>query len=336
MADRLGRLTTQVLVAMTLALIASSGAFAGPATAGALEALDACLEKLNPEIDMGYERIAVRCPQLAHRLEESGWSPWLPRDWKRTGNDLSAGGLRELREILARDSIVRHKTEERVHRPGVASLPAVLADLTTANSTQVGWWVRTREWLRDVFESREPDEAAGWLGSLVGDKGLSQTVLELTSFVALMLVALLAVVIVIHELRVGGVSSRLWNGLARGRRPSAAPESGSRELIWDDVLATPLMLRPQLLLEVLIARLTAARHLPPARALTVREVIRAARLADEADLERLSQLARITERVRFASAPVESAELVAAVEHSRGLFERLAEAAAAPEAGGRS
>src|ERR1700754_2171122 len=67
-----------------------------------LEAIDSCVRKLNPDIDIGYDRIVARCPTLARRLDESGWSVWLPNDWRRPGNDLSVAGLRELRAVVSR------------------------------------------------------------------------------------------------------------------------------------------------------------------------------------------------------------------------------------------
>ena len=249
---------------------------AKPATDVALEALDSCLEKLNPEIDIGYDRIVGRCPQLARRLEESGWSTWFPRDWKRAGNDLSAGGLRELREILLRESA---RGAERSRRPSVAALPAALADLEPTTSARNGWWARTKEWLRDAFERSQEEDDAGWLGRLVGQNGLGQVVLELTSYVALMVVVLLAGIIVINELRVSGVVGRVLRGFARQRAPIVDVKPRRDGLSWDDVCGAPLSRRPQLLLEMVVARLTEASCLPPARALTVREVTRLARLS---------------------------------------------------------
>jgi len=325
MAARLfGRLLFLVLMASPV--IAALAAAKEPQTAVALEAVDSCLEKLNPEIDLGYERIAGRCPQLARRLEESGWLPWLPTDWKRAGNDLSAGGLRELREMLLRESALAH---ERLHRPSVAELPAVLADLVPARSGRLGWWARTKEWLRDVFERSEQESDAGWLARLVGQNGLSQVVLEIISYAALMLVVLLALVIVANEVRVSGVGARFRTGFRRRGGPATDVRVSRGDLTLDDLSAVELAQRPQRLLEMVTARLTEASRLPPARALTVRELTLAARLADEGDRERLSQLGNVCERVRFSSFQVSSEELGAAVEHGRMLLEHLAGRASA-------
>jgi hypothetical protein len=305
----------------------------GRDTAVALEALDSCLEKLDPDIDVGYERVASRCPRLTRKLEESGWLPWLPTDWERTGNDLSAGGLRELREMILRES---EREQERAVRPSITPLPGVLADLAPASSGRAGWWTRTKEWLRDVFERGQQESDAGWLARLVGQNGLSQVVLELISYAALLLVVLLAVGIVFNELRVSGVGAR-WRSRRRRRRGSVTGVRVNRpELTLDEVSAAPLTQRPQLLLEMIVARLTAGSHLPPARALTVRELTRAASLPEESDRERLAALARTCERLRFSDVPVSSEDLGVAVEHGRVLFERVAGGLRAPDAAGPS
>src|SRR3569833_3488934 len=68
---------------------------------------DACVARLDPQLDIGYDRIAARCPELMRQLEAGAWAPWLPRGWKESGNDLSAGSLKELRELVTRESNAR-------------------------------------------------------------------------------------------------------------------------------------------------------------------------------------------------------------------------------------
>src|SRR5689334_24978743 len=83
--------------------------FAAPAIAAdanspdAVAVIDACIARLDPQIDVGYERIARRCPDLAPTLERSGWAAWLPQGWKDSRNDLSAGSLRELQALVTRE-----------------------------------------------------------------------------------------------------------------------------------------------------------------------------------------------------------------------------------------
>jgi hypothetical protein len=286
----------------------------------ALEAIDTCLNRLHPDIDIGYDRIASRCPQLARRLEESGWSRWLPRDWKRSGNDLSAGGLRELRELLSVESGSPRVT---VRRPDIARLPATLAGLTPTGSVGDGWWPRAKEWLREVFERRAQDSDDDWLLRLIGRNGLPQTVIELTSYAALMLVVALAGVIVLNELRISGIAGRLRASPRSVRRARPSVEAECDGLSWDAVQRAPLVQRPRMLLEIIVAKLVLESRLPQVRGLTVRELARAARLADEKGHQGLTELAHISERVRFSAAPVPNEELAAAVEHGRTLLDQL-------------
>jgi hypothetical protein len=298
---------------------------AGPSQAdtlgGVLQAIDACVIRLNPDIDIGFDRVAARCPALVRRIGESGVSAWLPRDWQRPGNDLSAGGLRELRQLLVRE-LTTADAGERVRAPSVERVHDVLTSLVRSDGGRSGWWVRTKTWLRSVFERGEPAGEEGWLARMVGESGLSQAFIELISYVALGLVALLAVVIVVNELRVGGA----FGGLRRRFAVLAdVPVASGRDgLTWDDVQSAPALQQPGMLLELVVARLAEAARLRSARGLTVGELTRAAQLGDEGDRERLVGLARTSERVRFSGVEVSSVEIVAAVEGGRVLLERIA------------
>jgi hypothetical protein len=301
---------------------------AGPIQAGTLgdvlQAIDACVLRLNPDVDIGYDRVTARCPALVRRVSESGVSAWLPRDWQRAGNDLSAGGLRELRQSLVREVSAVGGAGEGVSAPKVERVRDVLASLARSDGERSSWWARTKAWLRSVFERGEPAAEEGWLGRLVGESGLSQAVIELISYIALALVAVLAVIIVVNELRIGGVFGGLRRRLAVLADVPVGP--GRSGLTWDDVQRAPVPQRAGVLLELLVARLAEWARLRSARGLTVRELTRAAQLEDEGDRERLLALARTAERVRFGGGGVSGVEIAAAVEGGRVLLERLAAA----------
>jgi hypothetical protein len=61
-----------------LAMLAVPVASPEAAETDALRAIDACIARLDAQIDVGYERIARRCPDLAPTLEQSGFAAWLP------------------------------------------------------------------------------------------------------------------------------------------------------------------------------------------------------------------------------------------------------------------
>src|SRR5204863_304739 len=130
-------------------LLALLLAAAGWPTAGAhdaLDAIDGCLRELDPGLDVGYQRIAARCPDLTPTLVQSQYAAWLPRDWNQTGNLLSADGLTELRALLTREPAA---TAAR-RAPSVEHLAAVLAKVTQSDQPRAGWWTRLKQWLREV------------------------------------------------------------------------------------------------------------------------------------------------------------------------------------------
>ena len=317
------------------------------ALAGVLQAIDACVLRLNPDVDIGYDRVAVRCPALVRRVGESGVSAWLPRDWHRAGNDLSVGGLRELRRALLREldgggggaadgagggvadavgaagvAKVAEIVSEGGRVPSIERVHEVLASLARGDGERSGWWVRTKAWLRGVFARDEQATEEGWLARMVGESGPSQAVIELISYVALVLVAMLAVVIVVNELRVSGVFGGLRRRLAVLADVPVATGRGG--LTWDDVQKAPLVRRVGLVLELLVARLGEGERLRAGRGLTARELTRSAQLGDEGDRERLLTVARVAERVRFGGEEVSGVEVDAAVESGRVLLERIA------------
>ena len=70
--------------------------------------------------------------------------------------------------------------------------------------------------------------------------------------------------------------------------------------------------------------------MPPARALTVRELEREARLPEESGRARLAELVAVCERVRFSGEPVSAASLAAALHGGRVLLAALAAVPATP------
>ena len=316
-SSRPGVLMVPAFALLVSIMIAPVIAPAAVAQSAALNSIDSCIRRLNPDVDVGYQRIAARCPELIRRLEQSGWSGWLPSDWKRPGNDLSAGSLRELRELLTRESTLR----ERSHAPSLERLPDVLASLARPHQEASGWWARAKAWLHEVFERREQTADNGWLTRMIDEIGPFQAYVELISYIALALVVVLAVYILVNELRVSGVLGRLRGRFAHQNvLPTRLQDDAPAR---DEVQGAPLRQQPRLLLELIVARLTEDSCLPPARGLTVHELTRAARLPDENDRNRLAELARTSERVRFSSAEVPNDVIAAAVANGRALLERI-------------
>jgi hypothetical protein len=303
-----------------LALLLLAAGAAAAQTRDALGALDACIGELDRGVDIGYARIAARCPELTPSLLASPWAAWLPADWNKPDNQLSAQGLSELRDLLARESApAAARRELRIERVG-----AVLARLHAAQPPQAGWWSRFKQWLRELF-TRPPPQERGWWRWLFGEVHLAQGVIKAIVWSSLVLVIALAVAVVLNELRLAG----LLRTRRRVARAATAAGGGHCGLTLAEIERASPDAQPALLLECIAARLAEQERLPPARAFTVQEVARCARLRDEADRARLAQLAAVCERVRFSGRDVEPQTVAGAMARGRELLAALEIPAAA-------
>ncbi len=299
---------------LALLLVAAGSPRAG--AHDALGAIDDCLGQLDRGLDVGYQRIAARCPDLTPSLMQSQWAAWLPRDWKEPANLLSAESLDELRTLLVREPGV---TPGR-GLPSVEHVSAVLTRISQSDQPRGGWWTRLWQWLREVLTPRPEPAGEGWWRRLVGETGLSQVLLDALAWGALLLVIVLAAVVVANELRVAGLLKSRARASGRAR---AAPGGTASPTMQDLERASPLEQLP-LLLELITRRLAEQERMPPARSLTVRELTRAAQLPGESDREHLAELATACERVRFSDRHQDPQTLAAALLHGRALLAALA------------
>jgi hypothetical protein len=145
--------------------------------------------------------------------------------------------------------------------------------------------------------------------------------MEIITNVALGLEVALAANNQFNELRLAGVLKRRRSGNA-GDETADVPADRLR-IAWGDVERAPLRDQPRLLLQLVAHRLTDLKLLPPAGAFTVREIVRNAHLPQQADRERLSEIALTSERVRFAESEVSPAVVETAVNHARELLSHL-------------
>ena len=308
-----------------LLLLAASSVGAQSPDERAFATIDACIERLDPLTDIGFEKIAARCPDLAPTLEKTGWAAWLPEGWKDSRNDLSPGSLTELRTLV--EAELRNRTVTRA--PRVQRLEEILSGLGSTGTERGGLWARFKQWVRNVFTPGEEENDSSWLDRMIDRAGLSQTVVELITYAALGLIVLFAALIVVNEIRASG----LLRAREKREREAEAELQGAARLnvTWQDVERAPLLDKPRLLLEMVAGRLVALGQLPPTAALTVREITRAAQLPGDEDRARLSQLALAAERARYAPETLASVGIQDAVDDGRALLSRLAPTGTARE-----
>ncbi len=277
-----------------------------------LDQLDACIKHLDGQLDVGYERIVTRCPDLAPALTQSPWSAWLPADWSHPHNQLSADGLAELRVLLARGMAPPAAGRSM----STARVAALLTHIAQPDEDRKGWWQQFKAWLRQIMGAPEgPEEEPAWLRKL----NFSGGVFKVLGWGLLGIVVAMAAGILFNELRVAGLLGR--RNTARGKTREST--GSSRPLSLGAVEARPPQEQPALLLELIAQRLTEQGLLPPARALTTEELLNRVRLQPESERTELEELARTCEQLRYSTRELASGRLAAAIAAGRHLLSHL-------------
>jgi hypothetical protein len=151
--------------------------------------------------------------------------------------------------------------------------------------------------------------------------GISDAIVEVISYIALGAMVVLSGVVVLNELRAAGLL---------GRRGKSTQDEGAAHVatarpapVFSEIERAPLSDRPRMLVELISAKLTSLKRLPPASAFTVRELTKSAELPSEEDRRRLTNVALAAERQRYAAEGVPSAVLESAFEQGRELLKSL-------------
>ena len=304
---RLGNLACWLVL-----MLSTAGAAAQPAPSP-LPEIDSCVRQLDPQLDIGFDHVVAKCPELAGLLEHSAWAPWLPKGWNEPGNDLSAGGLKELRELLNRES----RAGMTRPAPQASRLKGILTGIATKSS--VGPWSRFKAWLRSILERRDQPTDESWFARMTSQIGVPQSLREIIAYTALGVVVLLAAGIIWNELRAAGLLSK---PVEAGKRAAQSPAARS-ELRWTDLEQAPIREKVGLLLELIVRRLNDRNLLPPAGAMTARELTRVALLAEADDRARLSDLALAAERVRYSAEVPPEERLDRSIARGHELLTRL-------------
>lgn len=302
----------------TSAWAAESGRASGAAESQARlrELAVACAAQLDVENDVGFDRVAQRCPTLARALRGSDAVRWFPEGWDADGNEFSRGSLLALVALLDSEAAIAALRPA----PELAPLAAALARTTPGDADANGPWARFKGWLRSIFE-RDDRRHDGWLTRSLRRLEPSDAVMRVVGYVTLGLVVVLAFYIVAAELRAAGV---LTGGRRGGRSPGGGAVGAEAVVSWADVERAAPRDRPARLIQLVIDGLVRARRLPPARALTVREIVVEAQLPEETARARLAAIAATAERARFAAVAEEGVALDAVVDEGRALLASLA------------
>jgi hypothetical protein len=279
--------------------------------------LDACAARLDRDVDVGFDRIAARCPELPGALARSGFDRWLPDGWRDARNDLSAGGLEELRLLLEREIAPR----QAGRTPDVGRLHEILTEIGPSAAARGGLLDRIRNWLRKIGTQNAEPEGPGWFSRTVSRIGLPQTLVRLVTYASLAVLIVLAALILANEVRASGVlrrRARVGREAAGGLR-----EAMRRPLSMQDIERAAPAARPGLLLELILERLGRLRAIDSARSRTVRELNALVSAARHEDRRLLFELASTAERVRYGGAAASAVDVTGALDAGRTLLERI-------------
>lgn len=275
--------------------------------------LDACIDSLEADV-VGLEDMEAACPGLEAALEELGIKALLPVDQH---NLLTPTGLENLRSLLDRYA---QPPEERV---GVDSVHSVLESLREPEvaEQQLSWFERLKRWLRDALD-RQEDEANPWLQRWFEEHSISEAVRIALFYGVMLLVVVLAVVIVVNEVRAARVGRRKSGPATRSVDALAVLPSGGFDL--DAALRDG---RPSVVLKMLIATLVKTGRLHGAQSLTHRELMTRARFDDSTQQDSFRRVTQLAELEVFSGKELARDDQDEAVRVGRTLNAQLGGAA---------
>ena len=88
----------------SLALLGLLLACVAGAEDAALRAVEACRARLDPQVDIGMERVERRCPGIRAALRGAAWSELLPGTLGDRREQISAASLAALAELVRKSS----------------------------------------------------------------------------------------------------------------------------------------------------------------------------------------------------------------------------------------
>jgi hypothetical protein len=288
---------------------------AGPGDGSAADIIASCSESTVDE--PGLEALEEACPGLTEALEASGYLPFLSSEKRE---ELRTYDLPELQQVA--DRYAEPPTDAEV---GLASLESVLETMRKEEeeARPLTWFERFKRWLRTML-SRQQQETDSALARWLKDFSIPETVRLVILYASIILIILLAIGVVINELRVAGVFRR--GDAPQGRRAVGADGALIIDATDADLDAASADARVPLLLRMLVSTLVKSGRLRAERALTHSELGLRAKFDDTEQRECFRRVALLAERVVYGAGSVRPEEFEPVVAAGRALNAHLAEA----------
>lgn len=271
----------------------------GPRLDRCLGTLDAGAEPVPP-----YRRLILEevCPGLARAVATwpAAGSLSQPLELQTTPNQ-----LRDLRALLGSF----RRPPAGVGRFDFAALPELLARTLQVEPTPpVSWWQRFKDWLAQKLRGSSESEYR-WLSEFLKSLDPPEWLADLVLRASVAVVLLLALAVVVNELRAANPRSWLQRRSRRQRAGSVSAAIGAARLAWKDVTSLPPGQQPAALLRLVLQELIARGLLPDDQSLTNRELLARLGAAARAHAAAFSELAAASDAVLFGNRMVAAAQL---------------------------
>jgi hypothetical protein len=283
-----------------------------PASDAAAQVIADCANREHAS-EIGLTAMEQACPGVTAALNESGDLALLSQGQLE---QLSAEGLRQLQLLREDYSPAEHHSDRRV---ATDSLSEILANLhkQSVREQPPSWFERLMTWLRGLRKNSAHDNRS-WLENFEP----SARALQITRWILIATVVLLAFAVVVNELRAAGLLRRL-----RARSPSArsveipVASNGSEARIED----APLSERPSLLLQMIVSDLSRSGRLRSDRSLTHRELGTHANFDTDVQRVIFRRLANLAELLLYGHRSIPATDIDATVREALSLRAQVTE-----------
>ena len=268
---------------------------------------------------VGLEALEAQCPGLEHALVESGYSEFLSDAELK---QLTTYGLVDLQQLDAR---YRQPIAAANGQASIDDLKSILESLQKRPQAEVPltWFEKFKRWLRNLLDRRE-EPRQSWLDRWLKDVHVPEAMTKGITYGAIGLVIVLAIVVVINELRAAGVLRRARRRAGREQLDAAVMDeatSVANEAADDRDQAAAL-------LKVLVAKLVKTGRLRSEKSLTHRELSKRAVFDAAEQRARFERLALLGETLLYGHTSIPREQIDAVVQAGRTLEQELSQTTA--------
>jgi hypothetical protein len=300
--------------AVFLLLLLTAPAIFAQEDESARQVLDDCASSLEEGVT-GIDAIEVVCPGLEDALMDLGLAPFIATwQWETVG----VSGLKTLQAVER-----RYRDTPEAAAVSIDSLRPVLDSLQKSVQVEqsLSWFERFKRWLRGAVDEPGAD-VDSWLTRWLNDHELSATARAIIFYGAVILVVLLALIVIVNEIRVARRARRnakrtQADNVALGQHGSMAADAMDLDVAARDD-------RPSIVLRMLVATLVKTGRLHAARSLTHSELATRAKFDHATQRQSFQRVAQLAERIVYGGDSATTADFEEIVQEGRTLNDQLA------------